>query len=211
MAVVEHVTCVCLDVCTGLWIWSFATASCLSGRFHFLLSLLLPRGLPVSVRAEKRFLVLFLRQSGLHSGQNLGVKTIFARAVVHLKINQRQWKSKKKKINQSSRTAALWPKPAKVTALDAAHDAFLKCYFVFSQQTQTVTENDFFLFVCLFVLLCLCGASRRPCDLAHADVPADSTSPPGGLRSAHVPAGFRNQHHHVSESRHYGYLSALWV
>lgn len=150
MAVVEHVTCVCLDVCTGSWIWSFATASCLSGRFHFLLSLLLPRGLPVSVRAEKRFLVLFLRQSGLHSGQNLGVKNIFARAVVHLKINQRQWKSKKKKINQSSRTAALWPKPAKVTALDAAHDAFLKCYFGFSQQTQTVTENDFF-FVCLFI------------------------------------------------------------
>lgn len=77
---------------------------------------------------------------------------------------------------------------------------------VFSQQTHPVTKMNLFS-----VLLCLAGASRRPCDLAHAEVPANPTSPPGGLRSAHVPAGFGNQHHHVSESRHYRSLSASSV
>lgn len=66
----------CLDACTGSWIRSFATASCLSCRFLFLLSLLLPEGLPVCAKAEKHFPALFWKQSGLHSGQNLGVNNV---------------------------------------------------------------------------------------------------------------------------------------
>lgn len=160
MAVVEHVTCVCLDVCTGLWIWSFATASCLSSRFHFLLSLLLPRGLPVSVRAEKRFLVLFLRQSGLHSGQNLGVKNIFARAVVHLKINQRQWKSKKKK---KSTKAAERP-PSDPNLQRSQHlmlhmTLFLNVILFFHSKLRLWLKMIFF---CLFVYLFCCAFVALP-------------------------------------------------
>lgn len=169
----------CVDDRTGSWIRSFATASCLSGRFRFLLSLVLPKGLPVCVRAEKHVLALFLRQSGFHSGQNLGVKN----------------------VSEHTRSCT--------QNLRRSRDLMLHVTLFFNVRTQTVT-NDLFLFCCLF-LLGLCGASRRPCDLAHADLPADSTGPPGGLRSAHVPAGFGNQHHHVSKSRHFGYLSSSSV
>ncbi|KAM7378049.1 hypothetical protein PAMA_013108 [Pampus argenteus] len=37
---------------------------------------------------------------------------------------------------------------------------------------------------------------RWPGDLADADLPPDTTSPPSGMRSSDVPAAFRNQHRH---------------
>ena len=46
----------------------------------------------------------------------------------------------------------------------------------------------------------LACVSRWPCDLADADLPPDSTGPPGGLRSSDVPAGFRDEHGHVSST-----------
>lgn len=147
--IVDHITCVC--VCVSWRVYSlvdliFATASC---RFLILLSLLFPQGLPVCVRAEKRFLALLLVQSGLHSGQNRGVKN----PSKHKRTFTWKWT---KGGDSSSRTAALWPKPATLTPLDVAHDTFLPCYlFVcFSQPTPTVTEmNWFFLFCCAFVAL----------------------------------------------------------
>lgn len=48
MAIVGHVTCVCLEVFMGSWICSFATVSCLSGPFLILLSLL-----PLSLWGQK--------------------------------------------------------------------------------------------------------------------------------------------------------------
>lgn len=38
--------------------------------------------------------------------------------------------------------------------------------------------------------------------MADADLPPDSSCPPGGLWSSNVPAGFWNQHSHVSDTLH---------
>lgn len=69
-----------------------------------------------------------------------------------------------------------------------------ECSCNFSQWSHAEIEINFRrAFACV---------SRWPGDLADADLPPHSASPPGGLRSSDVPAALRNQHGHVSETLH---------
>lgn len=125
---------VCLAVFTCSWVWSFATASRLSGRFLILLK---PPVL-VCLRAGKLSQALFLRECGLHSGHIRGEdeKTF-------LNTSAPAFENEPKAVDRGGSTNQL---------RDVAHEAFLPCNNI--KVCAPVPEiNVFFFCYCAFVVL----------------------------------------------------------